>query len=99
MAEVMKMAKNKTKRKSGFNTQSIFKIVRIAALALPAVAVATQPWSTGDKINIGVRQYFGFDMKTGKFSLGELAKGWGPFVAAGAVTYGIPKLMGMIRGL
>lgn len=91
------MAKNKTKRRSGINTQKIFKFVRLGALALPAVAIALQPTTMQEKIKQGSLAYFGFNPDDGSFKLERLARGWMPFAAATGVTYGIPKLAGMLR--
>ncbi len=84
-------------KKNGFNTQKIFKYVRIGALALPAVAIALQPTSTAKKIEDATRAYFGYNTFTKKMELGGLIQGWGPFVGAMLTTYGIPKLAGILR--
>ena len=85
--------------KSGFNTQKIMKYVRLAALGAPAAAIAMGAGTPEQKIRSGIVRYTGFNMDTGEFSFASLAKGWTPFAAATAVTYGIPKLAGIIRGL
>ncbi|GAG60121.1 unnamed protein product, partial [marine sediment metagenome] len=46
-----------------------------------------------------MKAYTGFNMQTGVFNGADLMKGWLPFLAATAMTYGIPKIAGMIRGL
>lgn len=86
--------------KSFLSTQTLMKFVRIGALASPAIAVAVR----GDigmqaKINQIIRTYTGFDMKTSKFRWGELAKGWLPYLGSVLITYGIPKIAGMLRRL
>ena len=94
--------KNKTggrKRVGGFNTQKIFKLIRIGALLVPAASIASQPVSGTEKIEQGVRAYFGWSIRHGNFSWGRLAAGWMPYLASIGVTYGIPKIAGLIRGL
>ena len=88
----------KTMGKSGFNQQKIFKYVRLAALALPAADIALSGQSTETKIARAKKDYFGVDAN-GNFNLAYLAKGWLPFAASIGVTYGIPKLAGILRGL
>lgn len=90
------MGKKNQPKRSGFNTQKIFKYVRIGALALPAAQTIMSTASVPQKINQLKSDYFGVD-PAGNFSLQRAAKGWIPFLFASAVTYGIPKLMGMIR--
>lgn len=91
------MGKKNTPKKSGFNTQKIFKFVRIAALALPAAMIAIGPGTGQQKLARGARAYFGIEPGTKQFKLGNLAEGWAPFVGSILVTYGIPKLAGIIR--
>ena len=85
-------------KKGGFNTQKIFKFVRIGALALPAIATAMNPSLTPhQKLRTAAMDYFGVNIDNGSFNFGSLAKGWGPFVGATVVTYGIPKLTSILR--
>jgi len=99
-----KVARAKTGRKKtvakrgGFNQQRVFKIVRLAALALPAVGIAMSGASTANKISQAKREYFGI-APDGRLDLASLAKGWGPFALSIALTYGIPKMAGLLRGL
>lgn len=82
--------------KGGFNTQKIFKYMRIGALALPAATTLMSTASVPQKINQLKSDYFGIDAN-GNFSLNRAAKGWMPFIAATVLTYGVPKLASMIR--
>ena len=93
------MAKKKRSRRKGFNTQSLMKYVRLAALAGPGIAVAMQNDTAQNKIRNGLLNYTGFDMYSGSFDAAALMRGWGPYAASVAVTYGIPKLAGILRGL
>lgn len=86
-------------KRGGFNTQKIFKYVRLAALAAPAASEALSTRTTQDKINRIVEKYTGYYMPSGTFTLGKLAEGYGPLLAATVATYGIPKLASMLRGL
>ena len=85
--------------KGGFNSQKIFKYVRLAALLGPGAYMAMQPNTPADKIAEVLRIYTGYDMRSGAFHAQKLGQGWGPYLAAVATTYGIPKLAGIIRGL
>lgn len=92
--------RRRSRRNSGFGTPQVMKIVRLAALAAPAVSVAMDPrWTGEQKLKVGLAYYTGFDVDSGKFYAQNLAKGWLPFLAATLITYGIPKLTGMIRRL
>lgn len=82
--------------KSGFNTQKIFKWVRIGALALPAAEAIFSTASVPQKISKLKSDYLGVDA-SGNFSLQRAAKGWLPFIAATVITYGVPKIGSMIR--
>ena len=84
--------------KGGFNSQKIMKYVRLAALVGPG-AQAVMQYGAKDGAVHALLRYTGFDMRTGQFNGSALASGWGPYLASVAVTYGIPKLAGMIRGL
>ena len=85
-------------KKGGFNTQKIFKYVRIGALAMPAAMHAIGPGTPIQKLTNIKRDYLGVGTD-GVWRPEYMAKGWMPFVAASAVTYGIPKIMSIIRGL
>lgn len=98
MAEVRTMAgKKKPTKRRGFSTSSIYKYIRIAALAAPAAAIAVGGDSPRTKLVRGLEAYTGFNIDGGKFYPEALLRGWGPFVASIVTTYGIPKLAGMIR--
>lgn len=88
------------RKMAGFNTQKIMKYIRLGALAAPYVGVAMDPALSGQtKVYRGIAYATGVDLATGKFSLANLAKGWLPYLASIGVTYGVPKLAGIIRGL
>jgi len=93
-----KGGKSRMGKKNGFNTQKIFKYVRMGALALPAATTLMSDMSVPNKINTLKADYFGID-SLGNFSLQRLAKGWLPFAVATGVTYGVPKLASIIRRL
>ena len=98
MAEVNTMAKKKKRRSSGFNQQKIFKLVRMAALGIPAAGTLMSGATMDQKINQLKSDYFGVN-ELGQFELHRLGRGWTPFLASIGVTYGIPKLAGILRGL
>ena len=89
---------NRVGRKGGFNTQKLFKLIRLGALVLPAAGIAMSGVSTQEKLNYLRSAYFGV-RGDGTFHLEDLARGWLPYLASIGVTYGIPKVAGLIRGL
>lgn len=91
---------NRTVAKGGLNQSKIFKLVRLAALAMPAATklLDTRVSVPGRVRNVG-KAYFGFDNATGQFNWEWAKEGWSPFVFASVVTYGIPKLVSFIKGL
>jgi len=44
-----------------------------------------------------VEAYFGYNIPQQKMVWSSLLRGWGPFLAATLVTYGLPKLAGILR--
>jgi hypothetical protein len=84
--------------KGGFNTQKLFKVVRMASLAAPAVAQALTPNTPYIKAANILLRYTGFDMTDGQFKPKYLVEGYGPFVATSAITALVPKVTSLIRG-
>lgn len=78
---------------------SLYKLVRMGALAGPGIAVALSGGSGEEKIKDIIKVYTGWDTSNNRFDFQELMKGWTPFLGASLVTYGIPKLTGLIRRL
>lgn len=85
--------------KGGFNTQKIFKYLRLGSLALPGAGVAMSNDPAPTKIWRITKMYTGYDSATRKWSLGNMAEGYLPFLGTTLVTYGIPKIAGMLRRL
>ena len=96
---VAKTGGRKTMGKSGFNTQKIMKYLRLAALAGPGAHAVLTYGANKDGLTHALLRYTGFDMRTGQFNGAALASGWMPYLASVGVTYGVPKLAGIIRGL
>lgn len=92
-------SKVKMGRRGGFNQAKLFKLVRLGALGLPAAVTVMSTQSNEQKMKQLSLDYFGVNPDDGSFKLSRLSKGWMPFVAANLVTYGIPKLNGLLRGL
>lgn len=89
----------KKKRKGGKSlTQTAFKWLRMAALVAPAADNAMRHGIQRLPADI-VYDYTGFNMQDGSFDAKRLMRGWGPYAAACLTTYGIPKLVNMIRRL
>jgi len=88
----------KKKRRGGKSLQAtIFKWMRVGAIAAPGIAIAIQKKSGQAKIEEAVEAYFGYNIPQQKMVWGSLLRGWGPFLAATLVTYGLPKLAGILR--
>jgi len=81
----------------GFNTSKMFKFLRIGALAAPAAVRALGPGTAQQKFTLAICDYTGFDMSNGTFHAEYLKRGWLPYIATAALTYGIPKLLQLIR--
>ena len=103
---VRRMARRyRRKRRRGGKsmTRTAFKLIRLGALAAPAVYEVTSAMSRGEGIESGISyaisDYTGYDVRTGKFDMGRLARGWGPYLMSCLTTYGIPKLTSIIRRL
>lgn len=86
-------------KRGGFNTQKLFKAVRMVALIAPLAKVALGPGTADQKVNTGVAIMSGYDMNTGTFAMERLAKGWGPYVVTSIMTVIVPKITGFIRGI
>lgn len=86
-------------KRSGFNTQKLFKVIRMVALAAPHVQTALGAGTPQQKVNTAVAQLTGYSIADGTFAMERLAKGWGPYVAASLITYGIPKLNSLVRSV
>jgi len=85
--------------RGGFNSQKMFKLLRMAALVAPAAADFVKYDRPYDKARYILKHYTGYDIYTQRFELGDLAGGYAPYVGAILATYGIPKLAGIIRGI
>jgi len=95
----VKTGGRKVARRGGFNTQKIYKILRMAALALPAGVRVTQGFAPDVTIKNILMDYTGYNSWSGKMEFDKLMAGWGPYLGAVVTTYGIPKLIGLLRGL
>lgn len=93
-----KGGKSRMGKKNGFNTQKIFKYVRLGALALPAASTIATSGLSVTSLNKIKSDYFGI-WSDGSFHWESLAKGWMPFAAATLLTYGIPKATSILRGM
>ena len=93
------MGKRKRRRGGKSLSRTVMKWLRIAALVGPAAEAAINPkWpKPKDKLHVILYRYSGYDMDTGKWHPEALLQGWGPYLGTCLATYGIPKLMGIIR--
>ena len=90
----------KKRRRGGKSLQrTVFKWLRIGALLAPgAMEIVKQP-DLEHKLGYCIKRYTGYDPWQGKWVWQDLATGWTPFIATCLATYGIPKLIGIIRRL
>jgi len=94
------MGKRKRRRRSGFNMQKIFKLLRIGAFVGPGVGQVIRWKDYPEAIPAEVlRVYSGFKYTTGEFKFSWLSEGWTPYLATMLATKGIQKLSGIIRSL
>lgn len=93
------MGKRKRRRGGKSMTRTAFKLIRLGALAAPALIELTRSGPMDQKIRRAFTRYTGYDVDTGQFHPEYLAIGWGPYLMACLTTYGIPKVTSIIRRL
>lgn len=95
------MARKKKRRSRGLSLQrTMFKLLRIGSLVAPGIINYTKiSGDTKTKIGYTLLSYAGIKSTTKQFDFGLLAQTWTPFLITNLVTYGIPKLNGIIRRL
>jgi len=96
------MPKKKKRRKGGNLQATAFKFIRLGSLLAPGLHTfgEAQAHYGGDMVMAGASAlagYGGWDTAQGKFRPELFAKHWLPFLGSVAATYGIPKLVGIIR--
>jgi len=79
--------------------QTAFKLIRIGAFAAPGINAAIAQPTLEAKVVEGIKIYTGYDMWAAKWNVADLGRGWGPYIGACLTTYGIPKLVSIIRRL
>lgn len=94
-----RMGKKKGKGGGKSPTRTLFKLVRLGALVAPAIYDLARPVSTEEKIHALMVRYSGYDNKQNKWVPHRMLEGWGPYLGACLATYGIPKLVSIIRRL
>jgi len=89
-----------THRRGKSMVTTAFKLVRLGALAAPAANELIFGADTpAGRVKHVIKAYTGYDMYSGTFAFENLAKGWLPYIGACLTTYGIPKLVNIIRRL
>ena len=103
---VRRMARRyRRKRRRGGKsmTRTAFKFIRLGALAGPAIARYAESDGAGmgqfGKLADALCSYGGWSIGHRRFEADLFARAWTPFVLACAATYGIPKLVSIIRRL
>lgn len=90
--------KTNMSKRSGFNTQKIFKIARMAALVAPAATTLMSTGFNAEGAAQVMQKYTGI-RPGAPFRFDKLVEGYLPFLATSAITYAIPKVSGILRGL
>jgi len=94
------LARRKKRRGGGKSLQQqVFKWLRIGALVAPGAIALTAEGTTHEKLTYVLAKYTGYEAWNRKFNFGQLIEGYAPFLATTLVTYGIPKIAGIIRRL
>ena len=94
------MGRRKKRRRGGKSiTRTAFKLVRLGALAMPAVGTFMSLGTGREGMRHVGRKYTGYDYVDGSFKFDRLLQGWGPYIGACLATYGIPKIVSIIRRL
>lgn len=88
------------RRRGGKNsTATLYKLIRLGALAAPAVYRVKERGFTTAAVEGMVHDYTGFILADGSWAGHRLLHGWAPYIAACVATHGIPKLVSLIRRL
>jgi len=95
---ITNLARRKKRRSGKSITRTAFKFIRIGALAAPGLIRASSQTEPSKMLQAGFGCYGGFNLD-GNFDWGLLTKTWSPYLATCLATYGIPKLVGIIRKL
>ena len=97
---VRRMTRRKKRSGGKSISRTAFKWIRIGALVAPAAIefVLGADTPTGKALTL-VRKYTGWDHYNKRMDWGSLLEGWGPYLGAVLTTYGIPKLVSIIRRL
>ena len=89
-----------TRRRNGFSTAKIFGLLRNFALLGPGLGVALESGAnTRDKSQRILEKYSGYNVATHKFNSNLLMDTYKPFFYVSLVTYGIPKIMKLVKGV
>jgi len=84
---------NRSMGKRGFGYREGMSLAKkIALFAKAGHTVIRTDMDGRAKIENGVRGYTGFDLRDGKFKLGYIVEGWGPYAAVCGVDMGIRTL-------
>ena len=94
-----RMGKRKKRRGGKSLQRTVFKWLRVGALVAPAVNDFLRGATPQQKAVFIIESYSGYNIDKGEFDARWLARGWMPFLLTSLATYGIPKLMGIIRRL
>ena len=93
--------KRRSNRRMGntFNTQKLFKWVRVGSLLGPAVISALEPGTLEVKAKRIFHKYTGLNPVTGAFSWEYGLETYKPFIFTTAITAVVPKIGAFIKGL
>ena len=100
--KVRRMVRRRGRRRRGGKsmTRTAFKLIRLGALVANPIRIAMIPnVDPSTKITWAFQDYTGYNIQDGSFKFERMARGWGPYLMACLATYGIPKLVSIIRRL
>jgi len=96
---VRRMARKKRRRGGKSMTRTAFKLIRMGALAAPAIGRIAQFGMTKEALDNIIRAYTGYSPWTKQWEPHYLLEGYGAYLGAGLATYGIPKIISILRRL
>jgi len=91
------LGKRKRRRGGKSLQNTVFKWLRVGSIFAPEIVRFAQKKPLDNILANMVYEKTGLNPADGSFDITRLVKGWGPFLGTCLATYGIPKLVGIIR--
>lgn len=81
-------------------TRTAFKWLRVGSLVAPAAAMILDPSRANkEKVERIIEMYSGYNPYDRTWKWESLMQGWAPYIGTCLMTYGVPKLVSIIRRL